>query len=414
MISSGTAHKRFASKAVPFLTLLAVTALFRSSQNAFQTTIGPIGYAVLNLSPSVIGVGIAIAGGLTTLVNVILAVRLRTSRLHMTGLIGIFALALAIVVIVVGDNTTSFIISGVIFGSAGGMVMPVLATLAGRVEGVARDRAISAYTVALSASLAVGPFFESVVLSVNHDSLKGGLLSFLPFPLLALLLFGSLRRSIKPPRSSGEMPLPSKRLAKNPHFRLAVVSLLLYQVPFIAVTAFGALIAHYEYGATVALAQLSFTVFFLVSLVTRSMLVWRHPGEREGLMLRFSALLTFAGTLVLAVGHHLIFLFAAMILLGVPHGLVYPLAISTVARTIPPRDVPRANAAMSAATSAASVISPLILGEIASLFGYSAISLLTLVPIFVLGIWLFLLNPNRSRATNGVNNDPADPSKTLS
>ncbi len=69
--------------------------------------------------------------------------------------------------------------------------MPVLATLAGQVPGVARDRALSADTVALSASLALGPFLESLVLRVSKGSLRVAILSFLPLPLAgaALLLF---------------------------------------------------------------------------------------------------------------------------------------------------------------------------------------------------------------------------------
>ena len=385
------------------MVLLAVTALFRSTQNAFQTTIGPIGHTVLNLDPSVIGIGIALAGAVTTLANLFLVVRLRANRLRTIALAGLTALAIAILVIAFGRGISSFLISSIIFGMSGGLVMPVLATLAGRVEGVSRDRAISAYTVALSASLAVGPFFESIVLSLNHDSLKGGLLSFLPFPLVALILFTSMRAQPKTSPVTTERPAFPTNLYKNPHFRLAAVALLLYQVPFVAITAFGALIARYEYGITVALAQVSFTLFFLVSLFTRSMLVWKHPGEKEGSLLRLSAILTFAGTLLLAIGHSVFFLFAAMIFLGVPHGFVYPLAISTISRSTSPRDVPRANAALSAATSATSVVSPILLGAIATLFGYQAIAFITLIPVGILGIWLFVIhtstNPNFANPT---------------
>ena len=76
--------------------------------------------------------------------------------------------------------------------------MPVIATPAGQVPGVARDRALSADTVALSASLALGPFLESLVLRVSKGvlrvskgSLRVAILSFLPLPLAgaALLLF---------------------------------------------------------------------------------------------------------------------------------------------------------------------------------------------------------------------------------
>lgn len=390
MTSSRKRHSRFRSSVIPLLSLLAITGLFRSTQNAFQTTIGPIGRYVLHLDPSVIGIGIALAGGVTTATSLLLVARIRHNRLNLTAQTGALAIALAILVIILGKGISGFLASLLIFGASGGLVMPILATLAGRIEGVSRDRAISAYTVALSASLAIGPFFESLVLGANHDNLIGGIASFLPFPMIALVLFTFLRTPSVPTTHSTQRATTRSKLRENPQFRIAVIALLLYQVPFIAITAFGALIAHYEYGVTVALAQLSFTVFFLVSLSTRSLLVWRHPGKRENTLLRLSALLTFVGVLVLAIGHNLVFLFVAMVLLGIPHGLVYPLSISSVARTTSPHDVPRANAGLFAATSAASIVSPSILGETASLFGYQAISLVTLVPVIVLGIWLWL------------------------
>ncbi len=403
MTSDGTSHGRFRRRAVPLVVLLVVTALFRSTQNAFQTTIGPIGHTVLNLDPSVIGVGIALAGAVTTLASLFLVVRLRATRLRTIALTGLTALATAIVLIVFGRGLSSFLISSIIFGMSGGLVIPVLATLAGRVEGVSRDRAISAYTVALSASLAVGPFFESIVLSLNHDSLKGGLLSFLPLPLLALVLFTSMRAQPKQSPASTNRPSFPNNLYKSPQFRLAAVALLLYQVPFVAITAFGALIARYEYGITVALAQVSFTVFFLVSLATRSMLVWKHPGDKGGSLLRLSAILTFAGTILLAIGHNVIFLFTAIVFLGVPHGFVYPLAISTISRSTSPRDVPKANAALFATQSAASVVSPILLGATATLFGYQAIALTTLVPVSIFGILLFMMHRAESANPNFAN-----------
>ena len=390
----------FRLKTVPFLALLALTALFRSTQNAFQTTIGPIGHSILDLTPSVIGIGIALAGAVNTLASLWLAMRLRSGHLRLIAMAALTSILAAILVIEVGGGIYSFLVSAVIFGASGGLAMPVLATLASRVEGVSRDRAISAYTVALSASLALGPFFESIVLKVTHDSLKSGLSSFLPFPLAALVFLSLVKPSLKSSMAStGDRPF-SGHISRNPHFRMAIVALLLYQVPFIAITSFGALMAHYVYHATIALAQLCFTVFFVVSLSTRSVLVWRPPGRHEYTLLRISAALTLIGTLVLAVGHGLVSLFAAMVLLGIPHGLVYPVSISTVARTTTPKDVPRANATLAAATSAASVISPFLLGEVATFFGYRAISVFTLVPVALLAVFLFLINPSKPPETS--------------
>ncbi|TAN24963.1 MAG: MFS transporter [Actinomycetota bacterium] len=386
---SGPMVGRRRAKALPFAALLLATAFFRSTQNAVQTTIGPFGHILLKLSPSIVGFGITLAGGIGALANIWLARRLRSLRLRLVALAGLVGISFAISVVVLGSSLPTYLISAVIFGASGGLVTTVLATMASQVPGVARDRALSAYTVALSASLALGPFLESLVLRASGGSLKLAILSFLPLPLLASALLFLVVSDV---RQSTEIDLAASfpaHVLKNPHLRQAIVALVLYQVPFVAITSFGALIADYSYGASISLAQLSFSTFFVVSLTTRSMLVWKPPGRRRVLVLRLAALVTLAGVLVLGFGHGLIWLMVAMAILGVPHGLVFPVSLSLVAASTSSRDLTKANALLFAITSSVSVVIPFVLGVIASYFGYREMSLLVFVPVFILAAMLF-------------------------
>ena len=392
----GSARSGFRSKIVPFAALLLATAFFRSTQNAVQTTIGPFGHILLKLSPTIVGFSITLAGAVGALANLWLARRLQSVRLRRMALVGLVGTSFAIVVAVAGSSLPTYLISAVIFGAAGGLVMTVLATLAGQVPGVAKGRSISAYTVALSASLALGPFAESLILRVSGGSLKVAILAFLPLPLAGAALIAFVVSQVKPSTETEKEGSFPAHIRDNPHLRQAIVALLLYQIPFVAITSFGALIAHFSYGASASLAQLSFSVFFAVSLGARSLLVWKPPGPRGGLLLRVAAFVTLTGIVVLGFGHSYIWLLVAMAILGVPHGLVFPVSLSLVAKSSSSADLAKANAVLFATTSGASVVTPLVFGVVATYLGYRVMSLLTLIPVVVLTVILLRLDMSKA------------------
>ncbi len=384
------------SRLLPFAALLLATAFFRATQNAVQTTIGPFGHILLKLSPAIVGFGITLTGTVSALAYWWLARRLESVRLRRMALVGLVGTSLTILVVVVGSSLPTYLMSAVIFGAAGGLVMTALATLAGQVPGVAKGRSISAFTVALSASLALGPIAESLVLRVSGGSLKVAMLAFLPLPLVGAGLLVFVVSQVKPLTESEHADAFPAHIRDNPHLRKAIVALLLYQIPFVAITSFGALIGHFSYGVSASLAQLSFSVFFAMSLGARLLLVWKPPGKRGGLLLRIVAFVTLAGIIVLGLGHSYIWLLIAMAILGIPHGLVFPVSLSLVASSSSSADLPKANAVLFAATGVAAVVTPLVFGVIATYLGYRVMSLLTLIPVLVLTV--ILLRSDASKA----------------
>ena len=209
LAEGGLPRSKFRSKFLPFGALLLATAFFRSTQNAVQTTIGPFGHIILKLSPSIVGFGITLAGAVGALANLWLARRLGSVRLRLMALSGLIGISFAIFVVVAGSSLSSYLVSAVIFGAAGGLVMTAMATLAGQVPGVAKGRSISAYTVALSASLALGPFAESLVLRASGGSLKVAILTFLPLPLVGAALLAFVVSQVKTSTESEQATLGS-------------------------------------------------------------------------------------------------------------------------------------------------------------------------------------------------------------
>ena len=114
-----------------------------------------------------------------------------------------------------------------------------------------------------------------------------------------------------------------------------------------------------------------------------------------------SAGLTAAGLVLLGTGHGLIVLMVAMGVLGVPHGLTFPLALALVADATPVADLPRANATLLGSTNLVSVIVPLVLGAIVPAVGYRGMMLAILVPVAAFSAVQLAVGSNAAAARPG-------------
>ncbi|MDA8354751.1 MAG: MFS transporter [Actinomycetota bacterium] len=406
--------------------LLAVTMLFRSSQNMAQTTLSILGHERLHLSPGAIGATMAGSALCGVLSSVLWAPRVRPHRRAPAVGAALVMVAVALVVFGTVSDTAELAVAAVLLGVGGGLAMPTLMTLAGSREGSARgsgaerqrDRDLALYTMALSASLAIGPLVEAFVLRVSGQQLTAAYLVFAAFPVAAIVVLWIWRLHPDPPRHTdgragaigtvlsgvGEGELPAgagvpagaqakgrprtrfwpgayREIAGNRAWRAAVIGMLIYQVPFIAIVTFAGSMARVVDGASPATAEVAFGVFFATSLTARGWAAWRAPIVRKTGALWLSALLTVAGLLVLSLGHGIAWLVLAMAVMGIPHGIVFPVVLSMVAGGTDPEQLALANATFLAIVSLVAVVMPTILGALISAYGYRATMLLVLVPV---------------------------------
>lgn len=373
--------------------LLVTTGLFRASENALQTSFAPFGHDVLHYDPSVIGMIVTLSGAIMVLSNLLVASKIRPSKLGRLLIVGLLAISASFVVLSLSNSLLLYIAAGLCLGISSGLSMPLLSTLAGRLKGISRDRALTAFTVALSGSLAIGPALEALILKFNGDSLRVAFLMFVPLGLagvaftLHILKSGQVRFESS---SSGEVASFSSELATNLHLRLAIIGQLINQIPFIAFITFGILIAHTLYGVSTSSAQLIFTTFFGVAFLIRIFLVARPQVHRTYALLRICTLLMIVAVISLAVGRGPIVLFVVVAILGIPHGLLFPLTISLVARGTDAKHLSRANASLFTAISLVSVVFPIVLGILIAHFGYRVALLFVGMATALLGVALFL------------------------
>ncbi len=374
--------------------LLAVAMLLRGSQNMAQTTFPLLAGVVLHLPAATVGI-LAAAGSLVAIAAMTLGAARVTPRRAPLVLAGSLLLLAAAFPLIAAAGGVPLLAAGVlVLGAAGGIGFPTLisAVGAGAASGAgpgARDRPIALLSVALSASLVIGPFAEGLVLDAGHGDLRTAFLWFglapvLAAGLLALRPWARGRRAgpvASPGETGGGERLGLRRALGEPDFTVALLGQLLYSAPFAALIVFGALFARHVYGLSPSAIQLVFGTFFGVSLVVRLVVAWRSPVRHKLRWFRVSALLTGLGLLVLAGGRGEAELLIAMALLGAPHGLTFPLAMAMVAERRRRRELISLNAHLTASVQAVNLILPPVIGLGIDQLGYRVMFLALLLPV---------------------------------
>ncbi len=374
------------SELAGFVGYLAIAALFRASNNSVQTTAPLLGRQVLSLSTSSIGLAVALSGVSAVLTAFLISVR--KTPLKSAPRLALLATGLSIL-LVISKDSAGFFLGYIALGISGGVMYPSLATIGSHLEGVSPSRGVAAYTFALSASLAVGPLIESVLLRLWPGSLVVAMGSFLPFVLLALWLIK--KTEVGSVQGPPEVVVPKRKISVTElmrirGFRIAIYTQLIYSFPFVAAVSFGALVAHFIYHVSASSTQLAFTTLFMASFASRGViLLYPHKLKLRALVI-FSSSLSIIAIVIFALGSSPMELFLSFALLGIPHGLVYPISLNLARNSINEEELDRANSLLSAAAGSANIISPFILGYFADFFGLRWMIILVLIPTIAFAI----------------------------
>ncbi|MHB1500997.1 MAG: MFS transporter [Candidatus Dormibacteria bacterium] len=410
--------------------LLLAAACFRATQNMALTTFSLLAHDLLGLGSPAIGGLAAIAAIVTVAVNLGVASRVPPERSRLAAAGGIVVMLPALMLLGAARNTLELGLGAVLMGVGGGVVFPALTTAIGRVEAGARERALALFTLTLSGSLAVGPLLESGVLGATHQDVRSPFFAFLILPGLGVCALG-LSHWFQSGRGERQIPVdhaqaldqgvdlaagvisgaPVSRWrtvarlggapVANPGWRAAVTAQLLYSVPFAAITVFGAVLARTAFGVTPEQVQIGFSCFFVTSLAARALIVWRAPIVHKLPVLLGSGIITVVGLLLLATGQGFAMLLVAMGILGLPHGLTFPIVLAQVAESAAPEGLAAANAALLAVSNSSSIVVPAVLGLLIPMTGYRGMALLLLLPVLGFGGLLWQQRGDASAAGSG-------------
>ena len=361
------------------LILVAFTFAVRSSNNAFMTTIPLFVERYFHFT----GTDVGLIAGFSSLI-MFLTTFFINSKLNARSRRYLFILAnvlITISLLLIMYSTSFSVWLYVLFISfSAGIIMPNIITSAGDYpDRKVRERMMGIYTLALSASLIVGPTLEGLVL--DYFPLKYGFLLFAPISAVAVILSPLMKFPEAKSEESKEV-----KVFSNPGFKVAIFSILTYNVPFSMIIFFSGIFAEQAFKMPYSVIMLIFSALFAVSFISRLALSYFVPSNLWK-YIKFSMLMTAIGVSVVFFSRDALLYVIGIMILGVPHGLTYPLSISSIGRSFDINKRNKANSYFFAIIMLINIVVPTAAGALIDHIGFRNV-MVFIVPIIII---LFIL-----------------------
>lgn len=384
--------------ALPALVLLFVTTfLLRMTGNMVQTTIPLFAQDYLGMDAAQIGLASAlfIGAGIASPLLIVSRVRVDSLTASLLAFSSLFALAVPLYYF--SDSILSFIALILATSVASSTVMLLMLTSAQTMRPGSAHRTIGIYTVALSSSLVFGPALEGIVAG-SYSGLRPVFLAFFPFVLASVLLI-AVRHVFHARSGGGGQPgrraaaLPTmkdaRRLLSSRGFLLPTLGQMSYSIVFASILSFGGILAEQSIGAGYGMVFYLFGAFFATSWATRIVLTLAPDVRRKTLLLSISIVVSVAGMSMIRFSNSAPLMFLSFAILGIPHGLQYPVSTMMIAQATPRERLPVANALFTSAGAIPFAAAPIAIGYLSGTFGLPVSFMLMALP--VVGIWLAFL-----------------------
>lgn len=362
------------------LIIVTMTFAVRASNNMISTTVPLLSRYYFNFTQTEVGLISAVFSLGTFITSGLLNSRLPSPLRRKVFIGSSIAYALILPLFYLVGPLSLWLVVGVA-GFTLGSMMPNIITSAGLIDDrKARERVLSIYTLALSASLVAGPALETLILS--SYSIPYVFLFFTPLGILAAVM----SFFIKFPEEKASSENRKVKVFGNPGFKTAVVNILAYNIPFAVILAFGGIYARSEFHVSFAEVTGLFTLFFATSFASRLYLSIRPPDSVR-LHATTAVMLTVVGLLMILFGVNVYSFAAALLVLGVPHGLTYPLSVISISRTFPQTERNVANSVFFATMMLVGIVTPSVAGALAQVMGLKDLfGVLVPVVLILLGL----------------------------
>lgn len=268
-------------------------------------------------------------------------------------------------------------------GAVTGFMMPNIVTSASLFsDRRVRERVISLYTTALSISLVMGPSLEAYIL--NYFSLRYAFLFFVPFGIVATVL----SPFIKFPQE--DQTRKRQKFKINRGFSTSVLINLSYNIPYIVITVFAGIYAHTYLNASYSAVTLYYSIFYTTSFLSRLILSVKNPAHSLGLAVAATIALTAAGLSLMYIATGSLMFGIAMAVLGIPHGLSFPVSLLYISRSYEPEKRNSANSYFFSIATVIMVSGPVVGGYAIQILGFRTLFLLMLPIVAVLSVFIYL------------------------
>ena len=395
------------------LLLFFTTFFMRMTGNMVQTTVPLYAQYYLGMNTAEIGV-VSAAFMLASVVTPLLVVtRIGIGKLNAALFLFGTSFAITIPLYYFVSGSIGFYALIVATSMLSSTVMPLLLTSSQTTQKGTVQRNIGLYTVALSSSLVFGPFFEAIVAG-HYGEVKIVFLFFFPFSAAAaLMLLLKYRRygagqvtdregSASILGKSGKGGTPGMRhLITSPRFLVPTIGQVSYSLVFAAVLAFGALLAERRMNAGLGAVFYLFSAFFATSWGTRVMITLLPDIRKKVRLLHLSSLLSLTGLILVFASHGALLLYTTFAVLGIPHGLQYPVSSMLIAEGVEREDLPAANALFFSTGAGAMAITPLAVGFASIYIGLGSSVALLALPVALLWLLLYKIAGRSGKSNEG-------------
>lgn len=361
--------------------ILSITFFIRASNNMLLTSVPLLARYDFNFSQQEVGLIAALSSLATFLTTAFLNTRLSSGKRRIAFIISNVVYVLIFIGFWQSDYVTVWIMAA-IAGAVLGLMMPNVITAAGLFKDAAvRERVLSLYTVALSLSLVAGPAVESDLLA--YYPLRTVFLLFISFAIVALTLSPLIKF---PQENKVRIKI---NVFENFGFRSSLLNIMAYNIPFSLLVAFVGIYEKVTFNISLSLVTLLFSFFFLASFGSRLFLSIKPPKNIHFQMIS-AMILTITGILLMIISTNIYLFIVALLLLGIPHGLTYPLSVLTLARSFDPKSRNLANSYFFSIMMMIGIVLPLVGGGLIEFYGFRPTFAGIMVLIIILMVTLAL------------------------
>ncbi len=387
---------------INLIMLLSVTFTMRASTNMLMTVVPVFTKYVIDADVLFVGLTATLYGIGAMISNVLINGRINIEKTPRVIAFFLLVMTVGIFFYVLSNNIYEVLILSTVTGLSMGVVQPLLMTVTNVIAPKdKRDKYIAAYTASLSLSLIFGVIMEGLI--VSSINIRYAFLIFLFISLASTVLMFSLSTKIKMNLKKRDR-LTFKEIIKKASYSLkqgkvlfALFGNIAYAFPFILLITYGSIMGKEYNGINPDIFFYLLALFYGVSFTARLILSFKSVKNHEVLMYASFAA-TIIGYLLLGIDAGIVMFIGALLILGFPHGAIYPTASYYIASSV---DIEDLNVVYSVFVLIMDIIAfmiPFAFGLISTLYNIRMAIYITAIPMILLLMASVLFNVRDNRA----------------
>ena len=440
---------------MPAIFFVFIVILFQRANTMMVQSINPLFVKyVLHTNLVYVGIATAVYAASTLLVRYAVSIRVKPAHITKFIITGMILFSIAVLGYFFSNSLIEFLFFVVISGFATAIIMPFLLSLVNFVSDKKDiEKNLTIYSLMLSIALVIGPLLGTLMLSVfsiryiylllfvfavaglffamkinktaknkikeklaQADSIDDGIGYNKVFinnngngsgidAAAASLIAAEKKIKNNSNNKDNNIKIKQKkdrlifRLFKNKKFLEVVFYNTVFSISFASIVAFGGVYARNNFKAPYFLITLLFAIFFISSLVTRLVLLFftkKVKIKQKMNIMNVSILLSSLSFIAMVLSNNIIFYALALVLLGIPHALIFPIGTMRISEVVEVKQIVAANTIYQSNFDIGGIIGPLFLSYIGEAYSIKFIFFLLAIFLglaFILGrVFMKLIN----------------------